>query len=115
MRRLCALADIPASGCKEFSLKADTEPDCFLVYREGRVTAYRNRCPHTGAPLNWQPDIFLDYQGQFIQCDLHGAQFRVEDGACLYGPCRGQGLHPVAIFVEEDTVWLYEEDVPEVQ
>jgi nitrite reductase/ring-hydroxylating ferredoxin subunit len=107
--------DIPASGCKEFALQGAGEPDCFLVYRGGTLRAYRNRCPHTGAPLNWQPDVFLDFQGRHIQCDLHGAQFRIEDGACLYGPCNGEGLQPVAVTIAEGAVWLCEEDVPLIQ
>jgi len=113
VRRLCGVNEIPSSGCLEFSLHQGTEVDSFLVYREGEVRAYRNRCPHTGAPLNWTPDVFLDYQGKTIQCDLHGAQFRIEDGTCLYGPCRGQGLQTIAVTIQEDGVWLCTEDVPQ--
>ncbi len=115
MRRLCTIAEIPAGGCLEFSLREGAEPDCFLVYRQAKVTAYRNRCPHTGAPLNWQPNVFLDYQGEHIQCDLHGALFRIEDGACFYGPCSGRGLQQIAVICDGNTVWLCEEDVPGAQ
>lgn len=112
MRRLCAVSEIPASGCKEFALQPGAEADCFLVYHHGAVRAYRNRCPHTGAPLNWQPGVFLDYRGETIQCDLHGAQFRIEDGACLYGPCRGQGLQSVTVCIRDEVVWLCGEELP---
>lgn len=113
MRRICAIADIPDTGCKEFALQPGGETDCFLVYHNGSVRAYRNRCPHTGAPLNWQPDVFLDYKKETIQCDLHGAQFHIDDGACLYGPCRGHGLQPVTVIIKDDGVWLCDEDVPQ--
>lgn len=113
MRRLCRVSGIPASGCLEFSLQPGTEADCFLVYHQGEVRAYRNRCPHTGAPLNWTPNVFLDYLGETIQCDLHGAQFRIEDGACLYGPCQGQGLEPIAVTIKDDGVWICAQDVPQ--
>jgi len=112
VRRLFALDDIPASGCKEFALQPGAEADCFLVLHQGAIRAYRNRCPHTGAPLNWQPDVFLDYQGETIQCDLHGAQFRIEDGICLYGPCLGQALQPITVRVEDEVVWLTSEKLP---
>ncbi len=69
-------------------------PGLILVRRGGRVYAYDNRCPHTGAPLDWTPGHFLDATGEHILCALHGARFRIEDGACLGGPCRGEGLRP---------------------
>lgn len=115
MRRICAVADIPPGGSKAFALQPGAEADCFLLYRDGAVWAYRNQCPHTGAPLNWQPDQFLDLKGETIQCDLHGAQFRIEDGSCLYGPCRGQALQPVVVQLAEGAVWLCGEGVSEAQ
>ena len=32
----------------------------FVVRRAGQVYAYKNRCPHRGVPLEWQPNQFLD-------------------------------------------------------
>jgi nitrite reductase/ring-hydroxylating ferredoxin subunit len=81
----------------------------FLVRKGDRVFGYRNRCPHTGAPLEWQPDQFLDFDGSFIQCALHGALFRIHDGYCLRGPCAGHGLEPVEVRVEEGRVVLTED------
>jgi len=111
VRRLFALADIPASDCKEFALQPGAEVDCFVVRHQGSLRAYRNHCPHTGAPLNWQPDVFLDYTGETIQCALHGALFRIEDGACLYGPCSGQALQSITVRVEDEAVWLCHEEL----
>ena len=31
-----------------------------VVRRAGQVYAYKNRCPHRGVPLEWQPNQFLD-------------------------------------------------------
>ena len=113
MRKICALDEIPAGGCKEFSLQhGEHELSCFLVHCEGQVTAYRNRCPHTGAPLNWNPDVFLNVDGTRIQCDIHGAQFRIDDGHCLYGPCVGRALEPVAVVVRDGEIWVQQEDIP---
>lgn len=116
MRKICSLDEIPASACKEFRLQdGGQERACFLVHHEGRVRAYRNSCPHTGAPLNWNPDVFLNVEGSLIQCDIHGAQFRIDDGQCLYGPCAGRALEPVAVTEREGGIWLLQEDIPEVR
>lgn len=113
MRKICSVAEIPASGCMEFSLQGNgRDIPCFLLRHEGRLVAYRNRCPHTGAPLNWNPNVFLNVEGTFIQCDIHGAQFRIDDGHCLYGPCTGCALEPVPVLEREGAIWLPQEDIP---
>lgn len=68
-----------------------------LVRRRGRVYAYGNRCPHTGVNLDWLPDQFLDTSGDYLQCAVHGALFRIEDGYCVRGPCAGDALRRVAV------------------
>jgi nitrite reductase/ring-hydroxylating ferredoxin subunit len=78
-----------------------------LVRRGDQVFGYRNACPHTGAPLDWQPDRFLDAGGELIQCATHGALFRIDDGACLWGPCAGQSLTPLSLVVREGMVLLW--------
>ena len=77
--------------------EAGTSWDLFLVRKGASVYAYRNRCPHTGAPLDWTPHRFLDLDGMFIQCSLHGALFRIEDGFCVAGPCVGRSLQSVPV------------------
>jgi nitrite reductase/ring-hydroxylating ferredoxin subunit len=93
---------LPADGeCREFTLDgqgaANTPQQGFLVAINGTGYAYLNRCPHTGAPLNWMPDQFLNYENDMIQCALHGALFRIEDGYCLYGPCQGESLRSLPL------------------
>jgi nitrite reductase/ring-hydroxylating ferredoxin subunit len=64
----------------------------FVVRRGENIHAYENRCPHTGVNLDWQPNQFLDITNTLIQCSTHGAQFRIEDGLCVYGPCLNRHL-----------------------
>lgn len=78
----------------------------FVVRKQKRVYAYRNSCPHTGAPLEWMPDRFMDYDGMFIQCALHGALFTVDNGFCVRGPCAGESLQPVDVTIVADDVVL---------
>lgn len=104
---LFPLAALEDPGSKGFDVELDGERlSGFVVRKRGVVRAYRNRCPHTGASLEWQPDQFLDIADSFIQCALHGALFGIDDGRCLRGPCVGQYLQPLEIAVRDDGIWL---------
>ncbi len=106
MQPLCALADLSDPGSRGFRVWRDGAPvEIFLVRRHGRVFAYRNSCPHTGGPLDWVPDRFLDVDERLIQCATHDALFRIEDGRCIAGPCAGQALVAVPVEVREGQVW----------
>ena len=93
-RDLCSLSELDDPGSRGFDIDLGTEPKLrlFLVLKDGVLSAFRNSCPHTGAPLEWQADQFLDLDNGFIQCALHGALFRTDDGYCLRGPCVGASL-----------------------
>jgi nitrite reductase/ring-hydroxylating ferredoxin subunit len=109
-RDLCALDELRDPGSRGFS--RDTEDgglDLFVVRRSGRVYAYRNRCPHTGATLEWLPDRFLDADGALIQCGLHGALFLIETGECVHGPCVGAFLEPLNVELRGGRVVLIDE------
>jgi nitrite reductase/ring-hydroxylating ferredoxin subunit len=95
---LCKLDDIPEGGSKGFLLDYRQPPaEIFVVRRDGEVRAYVNSCPHTGAPLDWMPDQFLNLDKTLIQCATHHALFRIEDGYCVAGPCAGASLSPVPV------------------
>ncbi len=87
-----------------------TLPDgrsAFLVCVHGRIAAFLNRCPHQQVPLNVPEGDFLDAGGELIQCGMHGALFLPESGECVFGPCQGQRLEPLAISIDaEDNVIL---------
>lgn len=96
---LCALDDIPDPGAKgPFAVIIDGERvGVFVVRIDGHVTAFVDRCPHARAPLEMEPDQFLDLSGSEILCSMHGARFDPATGACVLGPCRGKRLTPYAI------------------
>lgn len=93
-QRLCRLDDLADPGARSFTLRMlnDRIEDIFLVRRGTEVFAYRNHCPHTGSPLDWQPHQFLNLERTLIQCATHSALFRINDGHCVSGPCVGQAL-----------------------
>ena len=106
-RRICPLADLQDPGSLGFSLQTSAGTlELFLVRRGDGVYAYRNNCPHTGAPLDWAPNRFLDMEGELIQCAMHGALFRIETGECLRGPCRGAFLRSLPVTISDGQVFL---------
>jgi nitrite reductase/ring-hydroxylating ferredoxin subunit len=88
------VADLPDPGSRAFDAGG---LEGFLVRRGARVRAYRDACPHTGAPLAWTPDGYLDADGELIQCSLHGALFLPDTGECVHGPCVGAFLQALPV------------------
>ncbi len=106
-RLICPLSDLDETGSRGFEgADAGLPWNFFVVRHDAQVRAYRNNCPHTGAPLDWMPHRFLDLDGELIQCSIHGALFRVDDGLCLRGPCVGRQLEAIPIQVRDGAVWL---------
>ena len=98
MKFLCPSQGLGEGASRGFVLD---ELRLLVVRREGRVYAYKNRCPHRGVSLEWQPDQFLDSSASLIQCATHSALFLIESGECVAGPCAGQFL--TALDCREDS------------
>lgn len=97
-QRLCRIEELSDPGTRGFTLRMPNGlQDIFIVRRGTEVLGYLNHCPHTGSPLDWQPDQFLNLDRTLIQCATHLALFRIEDGFCVAGPCTGQALSPVTV------------------
>ncbi len=106
-KTLCKLSELDDLSSKSFNIKIKRKStDIFVVCKDDQVYAYQNVCPHAQAPLEWNPDEFLDEKKEMIICALHGARFSIEEGDCLGGPCEGIGLRAVAVEVIEDNVVL---------
>jgi naringenin degradation protein FdeD len=104
-RVLCRAGDIPEGGGRGFVFGGGADQRrVFVVRHKGVLYAYRNSCPHVGTPLDFMPDRFFDPSGTLLQCATHGAQFRIEDGTCVAGPCLGKRLTPVPVMLSGDYV-----------
>jgi nitrite reductase/ring-hydroxylating ferredoxin subunit len=104
---VCRLDDIEDPGSKGMTVSSPAgQQEIFIVRLGGNAHGYLNSCPHTGAPLDWTPDRFLDLDGRYIQCAMHGALFRIEDGRCIAGPCSGDRLTRVPVRSEEGVVYV---------
>jgi nitrite reductase/ring-hydroxylating ferredoxin subunit len=106
-RVLCRVAELEATGCREFRLGGGDWPlKGFVVKVDGGVRAYVNRCPHRALSLNLLPDRFLSADGTVIVCSMHGAVFEKRTGLCVTGPCVGGALRALAVEVVAGVVML---------
>ena len=104
---LCNLQQLEATQAKSLTAEINGETtDIFLVRNVAGVFGYIDRCPHTGTPLEWKSDHFLDDEFESIVCATHGARFRIDDGYCIAGPCKRQSLTGLDLEVEGDVIYL---------
>lgn len=109
-RVLCRLADLEATGCREFRIGGGDWPlKGFVVAVAGGVRAFVNRCPHRALSLNLVPDTFLSGDRLVIVCCMHGALFEKGSGLCVAGPCVGRALAQIPVAVVAGIVMLAEE------
>jgi len=82
------------------------DPEPVLALRRGSsVQVWLNVCPHAGRRLDYAPGQFLMHADRLV-CAAHGAQFRLEDGACVDGPGRGGRLAALAVRAGEGGWWV---------
>jgi nitrite reductase/ring-hydroxylating ferredoxin subunit len=103
-RALCRVEDIPDGGAKGFPPAPGGFTGLMAVRQGDAVYVYVNSCPHVGTPLDWTPDRFLSADGQWIICATHGAEFRITDGMCTRGPCRGDALEVVPYEIRDGVI-----------
>jgi len=107
--RVDDIKDVADGGAKSFRYgSGPQEIRIFLLRKNDQVYAYLNACPHVLSALDWMPDRFLDPSRTLIQCATHGAQFRIEDGFCVEGPCAGKSLTAIPIEVIDGEVKVSE-------
>ncbi len=109
MRVLCRLDELPDGGTRGFPPAPGGFTGLFALRRGERVQVWVNACPHLGVPLDWTPDQFLTHDGTRIICSTHGAEFRLDDGLCVRGPCKGDRLDAVPATVEDGVVLVPED------
>jgi nitrite reductase/ring-hydroxylating ferredoxin subunit len=98
---LCTLDSLADRSARNFVLEIDDAYFFGFVVRVGdEVRGYVDRCPHQGLPLAQKLDQYLSPDRALIECSHHGALFRIEDGACVGGPCVGARLTPWPVRVD---------------
>ena len=105
-KTLCRIEEIPEGGATSREVDSSTGGFSVLLTRsQGRVHGFHNECPHAGRRLDWAPGRFLIESGTLV-CAAHGAQFVLDTGECIGGPCRGAGLKAIALTLVDDEVQL---------
>ena len=103
---LCAVDDIPDCGATARDVESSTGGFSILLTRlRGDVHAFHNECPHAARRLDWAPGRFL-IEGDTVVCAAHGAQFLLDSGRCIGGPCSGAGLKSIEVTVEDGQVYV---------
>ena len=104
---ICHQDSLSDPGSHGFSVEHNGQTiDGFIVKNNYSYFAYRNSCPHTGAPLDWVEHQFLDADATLIQCAIHDARFIIDTGECVLGPCPGESLEKLEIVVQPDGIYL---------
>lgn len=106
---ICGKRDIGDRRGKSFPLMRRWDDgklrpwDVFIVRMGKQYFAYENACPHSGQRLDWEKNSFFEpnYM-KVLMCGKHGAQFDVETGVCIKGPCEGQKLTSILCIADEE-------------
>lgn len=112
--RAGTLAELAQASVLVVRLANDAEgkPREALVVRDGsgQLRAYRNLCRHLPVPLGVSyPGAPPLLRAGHLTCLTHGAQYRVLDGLCVSGPCRGSSLYALPVEVEADAVFVLDD------
>jgi nitrite reductase/ring-hydroxylating ferredoxin subunit len=102
-RYLCAQADLGEGQSLGFDPWDEGQDTVLLVRHGGAVHGWRDACPHHGGtPMAWRKNEYLNADRNRIVCAAHGAQFEIGSGKCALGPCLGQALQTVDIFITNE-------------
>lgn len=99
---LCHLDDLKDNQAKGFDPQDEGKDSMFIVRKGTRVFAYYDQCPHYdgSTTLAWRRHAYLNSKAEVIVCAAHGAEFEVDTGLCIHGPCIGESLVGVPILIE---------------
>jgi nitrite reductase/ring-hydroxylating ferredoxin subunit len=103
---LIALDKIKSPGAVALDFRTGDCVYSIIVARdEHGVHAYDNECPHMRAPLERFDGVMI-VRKPYLICAMHGASFRIRDGACVGGPALGTALKREEISVANGIVLL---------
>ncbi len=108
---LCKLQEIADGDSRGFDPFDEGRDSVFVVRQGSTLKAYRNDCPHwPGSPMAWRKDAYLSSDKKNIACHGHGAEFEIETGLCIKGPCLGDSLKAVSVYLEADETIYFSPD-----
>jgi nitrite reductase/ring-hydroxylating ferredoxin subunit len=94
---------VDGSGGVRFTVERATGgTPAFAIRFRSVVYAYPNACAHQ--ELEWQPGAFFDANRAHPVCSAHGADYELDTGRCVAGPCVGAALVRVSVREWADVV-----------
>ena len=106
-KKLCNISDIDDGDSAAFTIDVGGKPKMVLAVRkDDNVFVYLNSCPHTGGPLDIRAGKFLTKEKKHILCSTHGALFNIENGFCVFGPCKSSFLEAMPVTVQDGKVLI---------
>lgn len=104
---LCNLDDIEDGHTRRAIFPGQSNQQTMILVRDGeRAYAFENLCPHYNLPLDFKGDDFKHPERNLIRCKNHQALFRMNDGVCVEGPCKGKRLKVVEIEVIDRRIYF---------
>ena len=111
-RAVASVDDVPAETTYLFTVRgadSEDEREVILVRTDGELHAWLNYCQHY-THIKIDKGSGAEMRGDELICENHGAYFESDTGFCNFGPCEGAYLNDVEIAVEDETVYLTDED-----
>lgn len=103
MNVICDANDIAEDCARRFIVKS---LNLIVVHKNGKFYAYKNECPHMNLPLTNHSKGIIDENQKHLVCIQHRAEFDIENGYCIRGPCQGMVLEPVNLETKNGKLFL---------
>ncbi len=105
--KLTTLIDVPIGTWSEHTLQTKNGMTSVMIKRgQTDWVAFINECPHQGRRMDYAENAFLETPDHQLVCPAHGATFDAQTGFCTSGPCAGQTLTQLQVFVEQKDVYV---------
>ena len=111
-RAVASIEDLPDETTYLFTLRetdAGEEREAILVRTDDGIYAWLNYCQHY-THIKIDKGSGAEMRGDELICENHGAYFESDTGFCNFGPCEGAYLNEVDVAVEDETVYLIDDD-----
>ena len=110
---VCDLSDLPLGGRVIAAIEGGVSVGVFNI--GGEIVAFRNECPHAGAPVcvgtlgaavvsTGFGERHLEHEGCILKCPWHAWEFKLPEGITLTQPA--YQLRRYAVVIEDGKVFL---------
>ena len=104
--KLAKISDIKPGVLYECNLQTASGPLSVMLYKkDDKYLAFKNFCPHQGRRMDYAAGNFLVADSGNIVCPAHGAEFSIDDGLCITGPCQGKSLESIQLKFNESDIF----------